>query len=92
MKSSLIMLFAIVCFVAKAQVTTITPGKTAPDFKLKNVDNKEVSFNSYPNAKGFIVVFTCNTCPYSKMYEQKIIDLNEKYAAAGFPVIAINPK
>lgn len=91
MKNSLIMFFALACFVAKAQVTTIAPGQSAPDFKLNNVDNKEISFNSYPKAKGFIIVFTCNTCPYAKLYEQRIIDINDKYAALGYPVIAINP-
>ena len=78
-------------FIAKAQTTTITPGKIAPDIKLMNVDDKWVSFNDYPSAKGFIVVFTCNTCPYSKAYEQRIIELNNKYTPLGFPVIAVNP-
>ncbi len=66
-------------------------GDAARDFKLKNVDGKEVSLASYKNTKGFIVVFTCNHCPFSKAYEQRIIELDKKYAALGFPVIAINP-
>ena len=78
-------------FLAQAQAPTLKAGQPAPDFKLKNVDNKEVSFASYPDAKGFIVVFTCNTCPYAKAYEQRIIELNDKYSSTGFPVIAINP-
>jgi peroxiredoxin len=36
-------------------------------------------------------VFTCNTCPVAKAYEQRVIELNSKYAASGYPVIAINP-
>jgi len=83
--------FTLLCLSLHAQVTTITPGTPAPVIKLKNVDNKIVSFDTYPSAKGFIVVFTCNTCPYSKRYEQRIIDLNNKYASLGFPVIAVNP-
>lgn len=66
-------------------------GSEAMDFKLKNVDGKMVSLADYKNAKGFIVVFTCNTCPYSKLYEQRIIALDKKYAELGYPVIAINP-
>lgn len=65
-------------------------GDTASDFKLKNVDGKMISLADYKTAKGFIVIFDCNTCPYSKAYNQRIIDLNEKYAAKGVPVIAIN--
>jgi peroxiredoxin len=65
-------------------------GDTATDFKLKNVDGKMVSLADYKDAKGYIVIFDCNTCPYSKAYNERIIALNEKYAAKGFPVIAIN--
>jgi glutathione peroxidase-family protein len=66
-------------------------GDTAADFKLKNVDGKMVSLADFKNAKGFIVVFDCNTCPYSKAYNERIVALNRKYASLGFPVIAINP-
>ena len=78
-------------FLTQAQAPTLKAGQPAPDFKLKNVDNKEVSFASYPDAKGFIVVFTCNTCPYAKAYEQRIIDLDKKFKPQGYPGIAINP-
>lgn len=65
-------------------------GDTVADFKLKNVDGKMVSMSDMKDAKGFIVIFDCNTCPYSKAYNERIIGLNNKYAAQGFPVIAIN--
>src|SRR5580692_9460109 len=66
-------------------------GDKAMDFKLKNVDGKMVSLSDYKDAKGFIVVFTCNHCPYAKAYEDRINALNVKYASKGYPVIAINP-
>jgi peroxiredoxin len=66
-------------------------GDTAQDFKLKNVDGKEISLSNYKEAKGFIVIFTCNHCPYAKAYEQRIINLDKMYAPQGYPVIAINP-
>ncbi len=66
-------------------------GDKAMDFKLKNVDGKMVSLSDYKDAKGFIVVFTCNHCPFAKAYEGRIMDLNTKYASKGYPVIAINP-
>ncbi|MBC7485661.1 MAG: thioredoxin family protein [Cytophagaceae bacterium] len=59
------------------------------DVNLPNVDGKMVSLEDYPKAKGFIIVFTCNHCPYAKAYEERIIQLNEKYASS-YPVIAIN--
>ncbi|HEX8506688.1 MAG TPA: thioredoxin family protein [Hymenobacter sp.] len=66
-------------------------GDKAADFKLKNIDGKMVSLADNKAAKGYIVVFTCNTCPYAKAYESRIIDLNQKYAPKGYPVVAINP-
>ncbi len=66
-------------------------GDTVKDFSLKNVDGKMVSLGNYKEAKGFIVVFTCNHCPFAKAYESRVIALDKKYASQGYPVIAINP-
>lgn len=67
-------------------------GDKAEDFKLKDaVTGKKVSLSDYKNANGFILTFTCNTCPYAKMYEQRIIDLHNEFAPKGYPVVAINP-
>lgn len=66
-------------------------GDEATDFKLKNVDGKMISLSDYKTAKGFIVIFTCNHCPYAKKYEDRIIGLDKKYKDQGYPVIAINP-
>lgn len=66
-------------------------GDIATDFKLKNIDGKMVSLSDYKDAKGFIITFTCNTCPYAVLYEDRIEALNKKYASKGYPVIAIMP-
>ena len=66
-------------------------GDVVEDFSLKNIDDKNVSLKGLKNVKGAILVFTRNHCPYSKMYEDRIIALDKKYKALGYPVIAINP-
>jgi peroxiredoxin len=66
-------------------------GDAVADFKLKNVDGKMVALSDYTSAKGAIVIFDCNTCPYSRAYNDRIIALNKKYLEKGFPVITINP-
>ena len=66
-------------------------GDIATDFSLKNIDNKKVSLKDYKDAKGFIVIFTCNHCPYAQAYEDRIVALDKKYKKLGYPVIAINP-
>ncbi|WAC03389.1 thioredoxin family protein [Lacinutrix neustonica] len=66
-------------------------GDVATDFKLPNIDGKMVSLSNFKDAKGFIITFTCNTCPYAVAYEDRIEALNKKYASQGYPVIAIMP-
>jgi peroxiredoxin len=66
-------------------------GDTIEDFSLMNTDDSMVSLSDYKDAKGFIIIFTCNTCPYSVANEDRIIGLDRKYKKRGFPVIAINP-
>jgi peroxiredoxin len=66
-------------------------GDIATDFNLKNIDGKMISLKNYKEAKGFVVIFTCNHCPFAIAYEDRIISLDKKYKALGYPVIAINP-
>ena len=65
-------------------------GDFATDFKLKGVDGNTVSLADF-DAKGYIVIFTSNHCPFAVAYEDRIIAIDKKYKSKGFPVIAINP-
>ncbi|REC80475.1 thioredoxin family protein [Chryseobacterium elymi] len=76
---------------AKSSVKGYEVGDEAADFKLKNIDGKMVSLSDFKSAKGFILVFTCNHCPYAKKYEERIVELDKKFKDQGYPVIAINP-
>ncbi|MEP7171627.1 MAG: thioredoxin family protein [Bacteroidota bacterium] len=95
MKKTILILAVVATAITMNSFTPPAPGFSvgdkASDIKLKNVDGKMVSLADYKEAKGFIVVFTCNHCPFAKAYEQRIIDLQNKYASKDFPVIAINP-
>ena len=95
MKNTLKTLLALVVVVATSAFTTIGTGydvgDIATDFELENIDGNMVSMADYKDAKGFIVVFTCNTCPYAVAYEDRVEALNKTYADKGYPVIAIMP-
>ena len=65
-------------------------GDKAFDFSLNDIDGKMVSLDSYQDVKGYIVVFTCNNCPYAQAYQDRLAGLHHEYANKGFPVIAIN--
>ena len=66
-------------------------GNVVDDFSLKSTDGEMVSMANYPDAKGYIIIFTCNHCPYAIAYEDRIIELHNEWAPKGYPVIAINP-
>lgn len=86
---SIMLLMVATATIAIAQGYKI--GDKATDFKLKNVDGRMVSLADFKDAKGYVVIFTCNHCPYAIAYEDRIIALHNKYASKGYPVIAINP-
>lgn len=65
-------------------------GDVAPGFSLKSTSGDMVSLDDFEGVNGYIVIFTCNHCPYSVAYEDRIIELHNKYAST-YPVIAINP-
>lgn len=66
-------------------------GDVIKDFTLENVDGEKISLSSYNNEKGVILIFDCNTCPYSQAYLDRIKLLHSKYKSKGYPVMAINP-
>jgi peroxiredoxin len=78
-------------FILRPAANGYQVGDKAADFRLKNVDGKLIALADNKAAKGYIVVFTCNTCPFAQAYEDRIIALNAKYAPLGYPVVAINP-
>lgn len=89
--TGVLVVIAILYINATKPLSELSVGDEAPSFELPNIDGKMISMADFPDAKGFIVVFTCNTCPYAKAYESRIVALDKKYADKGFPVIAINP-
>ena len=82
---------------ALAPLLALTPspkgyevGDRVENFKLKNVDGKMVSLADYGDQKGVILIFDCNTCPYSRAYNDRIIALHKNYEPKGFPVVTVN--
>jgi len=89
------LIFAIVIFSGfrnnSENLSGYTIGDEITNFNLMNVDNSIVSLDDFPYALGYIIIFTCNTCPYSVANEDRIIALDQEFKEKGYPVIAINP-
>ncbi|QMW01323.1 thioredoxin family protein [Spirosoma foliorum] len=87
--ATIALVITVVLMNARSASTGYKVGDVVQDFKLKNVDGKMVSLADKPDVKGYIIAFTCNTCPVAKAYEGRIMALNEQFAAKGYPVVAI---
>ncbi|MBM4177876.1 MAG: thioredoxin family protein [Ignavibacteria bacterium] len=85
------MILATSMFAQQGVQTGVVVGDRAPDFRLINIDGQFISLDTYKNSKGLVVVFTCNHCPYSVKYEDRIIALAAETAKLGYPLVAINP-
>ena len=88
-------LLAVFLFVSAAvsgefnQVLSI--GDPAPQWKgLAGVDGELHDFEQWDESKLIIVVFTCNSCPYAVDAEDRLIDLQKRYADKGVSLVAIN--
>jgi len=96
MKQTIILSFLLSCFIS-LDMLAFNPGDgyqigdVATDFSLMNVDGNMVSLSDYPDAKVYVVIFTCNTCPWAVKYEDRIIALSKSLSEKGYPLIAINP-
>ncbi|MBK9984903.1 MAG: thioredoxin family protein [Saprospiraceae bacterium] len=64
--------------------------RTISDFRLLTTDGNIVSLSDYKDAKGFIIVFTSNHCPFAKLYTSRLNDLYSRYSPLDVPLLAIN--
>lgn len=66
-------------------------GSFAPDFALPGVDGRIHTLSDYASSPVLAIVFTCNHCPISQMYEQRIQQLDDAYKDKGVALVAIQP-
>lgn len=88
--SILVLLTAMLSFKGNQHASQSVIGNAINNFSLRNIDNKKVSLTDVKNAKGYIIIFTCNHCPFAKLYTKRLNELNTKYKASGLPLLAIN--
>jgi peroxiredoxin len=69
--------------------TEIGLGTPAPDFSLPSVEGKVYSLKDFHHAKGLVVMFICNHCPYVVAVEDRIIALAREYEPKGIAFVGI---
>ena len=66
-------------------------GTKAPNFKLINVKNNELTtYNDIRGKHGTIVMFICNHCPFVKHVNEEIVRVANDYQVTGFGFVAIS--
>ena len=65
-------------------------GTTAPAFSLSNVDGKIVSLADFASAKGLLVIFMCNHCPFVKHLRSALAEFGRECQARGVAVVAVS--
>ncbi len=90
--SHLALLITLASLAHSADTHPILPvGSPAPDFALPGVDGKIHHLANYAASPVLAIVFTCNHCPISQQYEQRIQRLYDDYRDKGVAVVAIQP-
>ena len=74
---------------ARAQIAI---GDAVPmkDVKMLGVDGKSVTLASVAGKKGTLVVFTCDHCPWAKMWQTRVTEIGNAAGKAGIGMVAIN--
>ena len=68
----------------------VSVGEKAPDFSdMPGIDGKKHGLSEYDEAKGVVVVFTCNHCPVAVAYEDRLVALQKEYGQRGVQLVAI---
>lgn len=74
----------------KTASTMLPLGTTAPAFSLPNVDGKIVSLADFASAKGLVVIFMCNHCPFVKHLRTALAQFGRECQALGVAVVGIS--
>ena len=74
----------------KTASTMAALSSPAPDFSLVNVDGRTVSLADFADAKGLLVIFMCNHCPFVKHVAAELTRLAHDYMPRGLAIVGIN--
>ena len=75
---------------ARTPSTMLALGTPAPDFRLINVDGREVSRDDFADAPALLVIFMCNHCPFVIHVSEELARLTREYMQRGVAVVGIN--
>jgi peroxiredoxin len=72
------------------QSTMLELGTTAPNFRLASFDDQVTELSDFRDARGLVVAFICNHCPFVKHIRNEFARFAREYESKGIAVVAIN--
>lgn len=75
---------------ARTPSTMLPLGTAAPDFKLMNVDGREVALADFAGKPALLVMFMCNHCPFVVHVADELARLGSEYMGRGVAVVGIS--
>lgn len=84
--------FASAAFVLNAPFDELALNASIPEsaYKMKDVSGKDISLDEAKTAKGLLVIFSCNTCPYVKLSETRIKEYSDYCLSNGIGCVLVN--
>lgn len=71
--------------------TQLALGTRAPDFSLPDtITGKQISLADFTGAKGVLILFICNHCPYVKLIQTELSAIGKEYMPKGIAMAAIS--
>ena len=70
--------------------TMLALGTSAPDFELPDTDGRIVRLADFRDARGLLVMFICNHCPYVKHVQAELARIGRDYGPRGIGIVAIS--
>jgi len=74
----------------KTASTMLPIGTRAPEFSLTGTDGSTVSLSDFASARGLLVVFMCNHCPFVKHLRTQLADFAKEFQGKGLGIVGIS--
>ena len=60
------------------------------DNELQEIDGNTITLNGSMGESGLLIIFSCNTCPWVKAWNDRYVSITKKYQPLGINVVALN--
>lgn len=84
---SILLLFTAVSFAAELKLGSAIP---LADVKMQDISGEKMSLNDIALENGLVVIFSCNTCPWVDLWEDRYVELAAVYQKKSVGFVAIN--